>query len=39
MNYRVCGIDAGDDKRDMLRSYGAHAFVDFTKETVRAGTS
>ena len=34
MNYRVCCIDAGEEKRAMLLGYGAHAFVDFSKETV-----
>ena len=38
MNYRVCGIDAGDDKRELLKGYGAHAYVNFTKEAVRAAT-
>ncbi|KAK1926609.1 mannitol-1-phosphate dehydrogenase MPDH1 [Papiliotrema laurentii] len=33
MNYRVCGIDVGDDKLAMLKGYGIHAFVDFTKES------
>ena len=33
MNYRVCGIDAGQDKHDMLKGYGIHAFVDFSQES------
>lgn len=33
MNHRVCGIDAGQDKYDLVKAYGIHAFVDFTKET------
>ncbi|ODQ82074.1 hypothetical protein BABINDRAFT_165569 [Babjeviella inositovora NRRL Y-12698] len=32
MGYRVVGIDGGDDKAKLVRSLGAEAFVDFTKE-------
>lgn len=35
MNYRVVGIDTGEDKRALLEGYGIHKFIDFMVEKVR----
>ncbi|WRT66197.1 uncharacterized protein IL334_003150 [Kwoniella shivajii] len=32
LNYRVVGIDTGDEKKKLLDSYGCHKFVDFAIE-------
>nr|XP_019010802.1 uncharacterized protein I206_04105 [Kwoniella pini CBS 10737]OCF49583.1 hypothetical protein I206_04105 [Kwoniella pini CBS 10737] len=32
MNYRVVGIDTGEEKKQLLDSYGCHKFVDFAIE-------
>ncbi|WWC61716.1 uncharacterized protein I303_104301 [Kwoniella dejecticola CBS 10117] len=32
MNYRVVGIDTGEEKKKLLEGYGCHKFVDFAEE-------